>query len=99
MVQVPRVTRVTVFPETVHTRCVRVPKVTGSPEEALALTVNGALPIKRVGRALKVRVWAGRVMVVRFEALAPREPPPVRLTELVTDDGALPDTFTVTVIA
>jgi hypothetical protein len=43
-VQVPRATSVTVAPDTVQTADVVEVKLTASPEEAVALTVNGALP-------------------------------------------------------
>jgi hypothetical protein len=41
MVHVPTVSKVTVVPLTVHTEDVVVLKVTGRPDEALALTVTG----------------------------------------------------------
>jgi len=40
MLQVPALTRFTVFPETVHTAGVVEEKLTGSPELAVALTVK-----------------------------------------------------------
>ena len=44
MVQVPAATSVTVVPETPHTFVVCELKLTVKPEEAVALTVNGAEP-------------------------------------------------------
>jgi hypothetical protein len=44
IVQVPAATRVTVALETVHTDEVAEPKITARPEDAVALTLNGALP-------------------------------------------------------
>ena len=44
IVQVPALTRVTVDPLTVHTGVVSDAKLTGRPEDAVALMVNGAAP-------------------------------------------------------
>ena len=44
IVQVPAALIVTVLPLTAHTVVVVDAKVTASPEEAVALTVNGGLP-------------------------------------------------------
>ena len=44
MVQVPAAARVTVFPDSVHTAGVTEAKLTGKPELAVALTVNGGVP-------------------------------------------------------
>ena len=44
MVQAPASSRVTVLPDTVQTLVVVDARLTGRPEEALALTVNGAVP-------------------------------------------------------
>jgi hypothetical protein len=44
MVQAPPMTRVTVEPVTVQIELVCELKVTGSPEDAVALTVNGDVP-------------------------------------------------------
>jgi hypothetical protein len=43
-VQVPRVAKVTVVPDTVQTDDVVEAKLTARPEDALALTENGAVP-------------------------------------------------------
>ena len=51
--QVPVATMVTVFPETVHTRGVVEAKPTGSPELAVALMVNGGVPITTLDRGAK----------------------------------------------
>src|SRR5437867_12034842 len=57
MVQVPTATSVTVEPDTVQTEVVCELKLTGKPELAFALTVNGALPNTRFASAPKVMVW------------------------------------------
>jgi hypothetical protein len=44
MVQVPAATMVTALPLTVHTASVNDAKLTGNPEDAFALTVNGGTP-------------------------------------------------------
>lgn len=44
MVQAPAAASVTVAPDTVHTAGVVDPKLTARPEDAVALTVNGAVP-------------------------------------------------------
>lgn len=44
MVQLPAATIVTVLPLTVHMDVVCDEKLTASPEDAVALTVNGGLP-------------------------------------------------------
>ena len=56
-VQVPTATRVTVAPETVQTVEVVEAKLTARPDEAVALTANGAVPRARFERAPKVMVW------------------------------------------
>jgi hypothetical protein len=58
MVQAPTATNVTVAPETVQTAGVVEAKLTASPEEAVALRVNGALPSGWLASAPKVIVWA-----------------------------------------
>src|ERR1035438_6110141 len=57
MVHAPTATSVTVVPETVHTFVVWELKLTVRPEEAVALTVNGAAPNARFESAPKVMVW------------------------------------------
>jgi hypothetical protein len=47
---------VTVAPDTVQTFELREAKLTGSPEDAVALTVNGAVPNSRFGSAPNVIV-------------------------------------------
>ena len=44
MVQVPTATSVTVVPDTVQTDVVCEVKLTANPDDAVALTANGALP-------------------------------------------------------
>lgn len=44
MVQVPAARIVTMLALTVHTAAVVAAKLTGRPDEAVALTVNGAAP-------------------------------------------------------
>ena len=55
--QMPAPASVTVAPDTVQTDEVVEAKLTGSPEEAVALTVNGALPKARLERPPNVIVW------------------------------------------
>ena len=57
MVQVPTVTSVTLAPETVQTDVVVEAKVTGRPEDALALTVNGVGLKERFESVPKLIVW------------------------------------------
>jgi hypothetical protein len=60
-VQVPRARNVMVaplVPPAVQTDGVVVVKVTGSPELAVALTVNGGSPSVLLGSAPKVMVWS-----------------------------------------
>src|ERR1035438_1515057 len=57
MVQIPAATSVTVAPDVVHTARVVEAKLTARPEEAVALTVNGAAPNVRLESAPKVMVW------------------------------------------
>jgi hypothetical protein len=54
--QMPVETRITVFPETVQTAFVPEAKLTGSPELAVALTLNGAVPNPWFGRNRNVIV-------------------------------------------
>jgi hypothetical protein len=56
MEQLPVVTSVTVLPETVHVVGVFEEKLTGKPDDAVAVTVNGGVPIGRFGSGLKVMV-------------------------------------------
>jgi hypothetical protein len=57
MVQRPAVTIVTVLPLTLHTGEVSDAKLTGRPEDAVALTVNGAVPNVLLANAPKAMVW------------------------------------------
>jgi hypothetical protein len=57
MVHVPVPTIVTVEPSNVQTAVVAVLKPTLNPEEAVAVTVNGASPNVWAGKAPKVIVW------------------------------------------
>lgn len=56
MEQVPLATIVTVLPDMVHTEEVVDAKLTGRPEEAVALTVNGVALQVLSGKAAKVMV-------------------------------------------
>ena len=56
MVQVPTATKVTVAPDTVQTEEVVEAKLTASPDDAVALTVNGAVPGASFESAPKVIV-------------------------------------------
>jgi hypothetical protein len=57
MVQVPTATKVTVAPDIVHTDWVVEAKLTGRPDDAVAFTVNGAVPNTWFESAAKVMVW------------------------------------------
>ena len=57
MVQAPTAIRVTFAPATVQTGNVVDAKLAASPEDAVALTVNGAIPKALFARAPKVIVW------------------------------------------
>jgi hypothetical protein len=73
MVQVPTVTSVTLVPETVQTAVVVEAKLTGRPEDALALTVNGVGLKERFESAPKVIVWlAGTTWKLWFTGVAGR---------------------------
>jgi hypothetical protein len=63
MVQVPAALIVTVLPLTVHTVVVVDAKVTASPEEAVAFTVNGATPKVELATAPNVIVWLAFAIV------------------------------------
>jgi hypothetical protein len=60
MVHVPTATNVDLLPDTVHTDVVSEAKLTGKPEDAVALSVMGALPIAKFESAPKVIVWLVR---------------------------------------
>jgi hypothetical protein len=57
MVHVPAATSLTVLPLRVHTVVVVVANVTGSPDDAVAVNVNGDCARVAVGRAANVIVW------------------------------------------
>jgi hypothetical protein len=57
MLQVPAVNRATEFPEIEHTVWVVEAKLTGKPEVAVALTVNGTVLNVRLEIVPKVMVW------------------------------------------
>ena len=63
MVHVPAATSVTVLPLTVHTAGVSDEKLTGSPDDAIALTVNGAAPKVLALSAPKLIVWVSNELV------------------------------------
>ena len=71
MVHVPTATRVTVVPDIVQMVVVSDLKLTASPELAVALTVNGAVPNVLLRSGPKVMVWLAFVTVklwLTFEA-------------------------------
>ena len=57
-------TKVTVVPETVHTGVVSDEKLTGNPDDAVALTVNGEAASVRSASAPKLIVWSAGVTPV-----------------------------------
>jgi hypothetical protein len=57
MVQTPRFAGVMVAPDTAHTDAVVEAKLTGSPEEAVALAANGGFPKAWFGSVPKEMVW------------------------------------------
>ena len=61
--QVPPVSKVTVFAETLQTEGVVEAKMTGSPDEAVALRANGAEPKVEAGRTEKLMVCASPLTV------------------------------------
>ena len=63
MVQVPTATRVTVVPVILQMEAVVEVKVTGSPEDAVAVGVKGALPSARLARLPNAMVWLPGVTV------------------------------------
>ena len=76
IVQVPGATNVTVLPETVHTDVVSDEKLTGNPDDAVALTVNGNAASVRSARAPKLIVWSAAVMTCDRGALVDAALPP-----------------------
>lgn len=58
--QVPTAIRVAELPLTVHTEMVSEENVTGSPDEALATSANGAVPKALLFSGAKVIVWTVR---------------------------------------
>ena len=63
MVHVPAATSVTVLPLTAHTARVSDEKLTGSPDDAVALTVNGGAPNVLAFSAPKLIVWLSDELV------------------------------------
>src|ERR1017187_2793814 len=63
MMQVPPETSVTVATDTVQTAVVCELKLTVRPEDAVALTVNGAVPKTRFESAPKLMVWGPGIFV------------------------------------
>ena len=61
--QIPTATSVTVLPLTEHTVVVSDEKLTGKPDDAVALTVNGADPNTLLLSAPKVIVWLCNALV------------------------------------
>ena len=78
-VQVPVATKVTVVPETVHTGVVSDEKLTGNPDDAVALTVNGDATSVRSASAPKLIDWLAAVTdcdhSALVEAVLPALPP------------------------
>src|ERR1041385_1097658 len=70
MVQVPAPTMVTVVPETVQSAVMSDVNDTGSPEDAVALTVNGASPKVLPPSDPKLMVCAVPAMVMANDWLA-----------------------------
>ena len=66
MVQVPVLTSLTVVPLTVHTEDVVVLKVTGNPDDEVALTVTGDWANLLLANAPKV------IVCVAFDTVKPR---------------------------
>jgi hypothetical protein len=63
IVQRPTPTSVTVEPDTVHTDVVCELKLTASPDDAVALTLNGAAPNAWLDNPPKLIVWLPAVTV------------------------------------
>src|SRR5215213_6898497 len=59
----PTATRTTVAPFKVQTLAGLAAKLTGKPDEAVALTVNGSVSSARSGKAAKVMLWVLREML------------------------------------
>ena len=71
MVQVPTDASVMVEPDTVQTPEVVEAKLTPRPEEAVALSAGGVVPIAALGRVPKVMVWLpGVTWKIRFTGAA-----------------------------
>ena len=64
MVQVPMATNVTVAPDTVQAPVVCELKLTARPDDAVALTVNGAVPSAWFPSAPNVMVWVAICVTV-----------------------------------
>ena len=58
------------LPETVHTAGVSDEKVTGNPEKAVALMVNGDAPSERLLKAAKMIDWAARAIAIEKACVA-----------------------------
>ena len=106
MVQVPTEISVTVAVDTPQTEVVSELKLTGRPDDALALTLNGGVPYGWFESVPNEMVWLSSLgapvavtMVKSVARAAAAAPPPVTLARLVNWPGAAADTFTVTVIA
>ncbi len=65
MEQVPVPVSVTVVPETVHTEDVADEKLTGRPDDAVALVENGAVPAATLGRGPKLMVCTFEDVMVK----------------------------------
>ena len=82
MVHVPTETRVTVAPLTVHTDAVSDEKLTGKPDDAVALTVNGAAPNVLLLKDAKVMVCPKLAMVMANVCVASGGKPLVAVSML-----------------
>jgi hypothetical protein len=63
IVQVPALSSVTVAPDTVQTEGLVDAKLTGKPEDAVALSANGAVPKAWFDGPTKLMVWLPGVTV------------------------------------
>jgi hypothetical protein len=94
IVQVPVATKVTLVPETVHTGVVSEEKLTGNPDDAVALTVNGEAASVRSASAVKLIVCSAGVTTVEVSATSSTKavksepvPMPARVSVWVAGGG------------
>ncbi len=67
---VPVATNVTVLALTVQRAVVREPKLTGRPDEAVAVTPNEGVPRERLASEPKVMVWPAWVTLKLWATVA-----------------------------